>query len=445
MSPLSSPLLTDLYELTMLQAYFEQGMTGTAVFELFVRELPPRRNFLVAAGLEQALEFAEGLRFGDEELAWVERSGLFRSAFARQLAALRFTGEIHAMREGTVFFPNEPVLRVSAPFPEAQLLETRVLNLVHFQTVVASKAARSRLAARGRRLIDFGLRRAHGAEAGLLASRASYLAGFEGTSTALAAPLYGIPVFGTMAHSFVQAHEREELAFEHFAAAQPRNVTLLIDTYDTERGARCVVELAPRLKARGIAIKAVRLDSGDLAEHAKQVRRILDDGGLKEVGIFSSGSLDEYALADLLGRGAPIDGFGVGTAMDTSSDAPYLDCAYKLMEYAGRARRKRSEGKATLPGRKQVYRRYDSDGTMAGDVLTLEGDRQQGAALLRPVMREGRRLAPPEPLSAIRERVAMELARLPAHLRALKSEPAYPVEISPALRALIAEVDQRRE
>ncbi len=437
-----SALLTDLYQLTMLQGYFEQGMEETAVFEFFVRRLPRERGFLMAAGLEQALEFLENLRFTDEELDWVRTSGRFAGNFADRLAGLRFTGEVHALPEGTVCFANEPILRVTAPLPEAQLVESRLINLLHFGTLIASKAARSVLAAPGKLLVDFGLRRAHGAEAGLLAARASYLAGFNGSSNVLAGARFGIPVFGTMAHSFVQAHDSEELAFEHFAQAHPKNVTLLIDTYDTEAAARKVVALAPHLKTKGIAIKAVRLDSGDLAEHARKVRGILDAGGLKEVGIFSSGSLDEYALADLLARGAPIDGFGVGTAMDTSSDAPYLDCAYKLMEYAGRARRKRSEGKATLPGRKQVYRRYGADGALTGDTITLENDRREGEALIQPVMRAGRRLAPAEPLSAIRERAAKELALLPAHLRALKSEPPYPVAVSDALQALIVEVDR---
>ncbi|MEW6689220.1 MAG: nicotinate phosphoribosyltransferase [Pseudomonadota bacterium] len=437
MNPLASPLLTDLYELTMLQAYFEQGMTETAVFELFVRELPPRRNFLVAAGLEQALGFAAGLRFGDEELAWIERCGLFRPAFAERLAALRFTGDIHAMREGTVFFPNEPVLRVTAPFPEAQLLETRVLNLIHFQTLVASKAARSRLAAPSRRLIDFGLRRSHGAEAGLLAARASYLAGFDGTSTALAAPLFGIPVFGTMAHSFVQAHENERAAFEHFAAAFPDNAVLLIDTYDTLEGARRAVEIG---RSRGI--KGVRLDSGDLEVLSKATRRILDAGGLQGAILFASGNLDEYRVAELLATGAPIDAFGIGTGLVTSADHPYLDAVYKLQEYAGRARRKRSARKATWPGRKQVYRSYDGGGKLSGDVVTLESDLRAGEPLLHPVMRNGARLPLPD-LNAARAHALAQLERLPGPLRSLESAATpYPVEISAALRKLADQVDR---
>jgi nicotinate phosphoribosyltransferase len=440
--PRNSPLLTDLYQLTMLESYFEHGMTDVAVFEFFTRRLPPDRGFLLAAGLEQALEYLETLRFSDEELGWVRASGRFKPRFVERLADLRFSGDAEALPEGTACFANEPLLRVTAPMPEAQLVETRLINILHFQTLIATKAARCVLAAPGKLLVDFGLRRAHGAEAGLYAARAAYLAGFDGTSNVAASAHYGIPAFGTMAHSFVQAHDSEESAFENFAATQPDNVTLLIDTYDTEAAAGKVVALAPRLRQRGIAIKAVRLDSGDLREHALKVRRILDDGGLSDVRIFSSGNLDEYALQDLLARGAPIDGFGVGTHLDTSADAPYLDCAYKLMEYAGQPRRKRSEGKSTWPGRKQVYRHYAAGGAMAGDTLTIETDRQPGEPLLKPAMRGGRRVAPAEPLDAIRDRATRELSRLPAHLRRLETEPPYPVTVAPALMALAESVDE---
>ncbi|HEX6320587.1 MAG TPA: nicotinate phosphoribosyltransferase [Burkholderiales bacterium] len=426
MNPLTSPLLTDLYQLTMLQAYYEQGMTDTAVFELFVRKLPPGRDFLVAAGLEQALEYLEDLRFGEEELAWVRASGLFKDAFSDELRKLRFTGDVDAMPEGTVFYGDEPLLRVTAPMPEAQLAETRLVNLIHFQTVIASKAARVRLAAPGKKLIDFGLRRAHGAEAGLLAARASWLAGFDGSATALAAPRFGIPVFGTMAHSFVQAHESEAAAFAHFAQAFPDNAVMLIDTYDTVEGARRAVASAPRLKG-------VRLDSGDLEKLSREVRGVLDAAGQQKAIIFASGNLDEERVAQLVAAGAPIDSFGVGTALTTSADAPSLDAVYKLQEYAGRPRRKRSAGKATWPGRKQVYRRYAADGRFAGDLVTLETDVQPGEPLLRPVMQRGRRL--PQP--GLRESRALclsQLGRVPGK--------DYAVEISPALRALADEVDR---
>lgn len=440
----NSALLTDLYMLTMLQGFFHERMEDAATYEFFVRDLPPERGFLVAAGLEQVLEYLETVRFSKQELEWLAATGRFDSDFIDYLGNFRFQGEVHAMPEGTVFFPNEPILRVTAPIAQAQFVETRVINLLHFQTLIASKAARCVLAAPDKLLVDFGLRRAHGAEAGLLAARAAYLAGFGGTATVLAGKLYDIPIFGTMAHSFVQAHTSEAAAFESFAHAQPNNVVLLIDTYDTEAAAQTVVGLAPRLTAQGIVVKGVRLDSGDLADHARKVRAILDEGGLADTSIFSSGNLDEYQLHELLEAGAPIDGFGVGTRLDTSADAPYLDCAYKLVEYGGHPRRKRSEGKATWPGRKQVYRRYehDTDRHMKADVITTEEDLQEGEPLIQPVMKDGQRLQSVEPLSKARERAAQQTAQLPAHLRALATQPHYPVSISAALEALARAADR---
>ena len=443
MDPVRSPLLTDLYQLNMLQAYLDQGKVETAVFEFFVRKLPARRNFLIAAGLEQALSFLEEMRFTEEDLAWLASTGRFGRDLLDYLRDLRFTGDVDAVPEGTVVFPNEPLLRVTAPLPVAQLVETRLVNLLHFQTLIASKAVRMVLAARGRRLIDFGLRRAHGAEAGLLAARAAYIAGFDGTATALAEPLYGIPIYGTMAHSFVQTFADETAAFEAFALSRPENLVLLIDTYDTEAAARKVVELAPRIEARRIRIRGVRLDSGDLGALSRRVRRILDEGSLQDVTIFASGGLDEDEIATLVATGAPIDGFGVGTSLTTSADVPALDCAYKLQEYAGIARRKRSAGKATWPGRKQVWRRCGPDGRIAGDVLTIDGDPQAGEPLIVPVMRAGRRVGPTPGLDDIRKRVAGALAALPEDLRALAPGASYPVEVAPALQALAEEVDRR--
>jgi nicotinate phosphoribosyltransferase len=440
---LASPLLTDLYQLNMMQAYLDRGETKTATFEMFFRKLPARRGFLVAAGLAQALEFLETVSFDAEDLEWLTRSGRFSRDFIDYLGRFRFTGDVHALAEGTVFFPDEPILRVTAPLPEAQLVETRLINLLHFQTVIASKAARMVLAAPGKLLVDFGLRRAHGAEAGLLAARASYIAGFSGTATMLAERTFGIPIYGTMAHSFVQAFDDEMAAFEAFARSRPENLILLIDTYDTEAAAHKVVALAPRLRAEGIEVRGVRLDSGDLADLSRKVRRILDSGGLSHVQIFASGGLDEDALTDLLTAGAPIDGFGIGTSLTTSSDVPALDCAYKLQEYAGLARRKRSAGKATWPGRKQVWRRYDEDGLMADDVLTLEDDPQRGEPLVQLVMQNGKRTGSPPRLADARARVVQELGRLPADLKALVPSRRYRVDIAPALVNLAAEVDRR--
>jgi nicotinate phosphoribosyltransferase len=442
MNPANSALLTDLYQLTMMQGYHDAGMEDIAVFEFFVRKLRPGRGFLVAAGLEQSLEFLEDLHFSSGDLTWLESTGRFSKEFLDSLATLRFTGDVHAMPEGTIFFPNEPILRVTAPIAQAQLVETRLINLLHFQSLIASKAARMALMAPDKLLVDFGLRRAHGAEAGLLAARASYIAGFSGTATVQAGMLFGIPLFGTMAHSFVQAHDDEAQAFEHFAHAQPDNVVLLIDTYDTEEAARKVVALSAKLEREGIRIKGVRIDSGNLADHAHQVRQILDAGGLNHVTIFASGDLDEFALRDMLSSGAPVDGFGIGTRMDTSSDVPYFDCAYKLEEYAGKARRKRSEGKQTWPGRKQVYRSYDADGRMASDVVTVEGDHRLGEPLIKPMMHGGRRLEEGATLADIRSHAAANLARLPEPLRKLQEPCAYQVEISGALHELAEQVDR---
>ncbi|HMM54391.1 MAG TPA: nicotinate phosphoribosyltransferase [Candidatus Desulfobacillus sp.] len=438
-----SVLLTDFYQLAMLQAYHERGMNETAVFEFYVRGMPENRNFLVAAGLEQVLDYLEGLRFTPQELDWLAASGRFRRDFVDALAGLRFEGDVAAMPEGSVFFADEPILRVVAPLPQAQLVETRIINLMQLQILVASKAARVRLAAPERQLVDFGLRRAHGAEAGLFSARASYLAGFDGSSNVLAGMKWGIPVFGTMAHSYIQAHDSELQAFEAFARSHPGGTTLLIDTYDTEAAARALLPLARRLAGEGIPIGAVRLDSGDHGAHARSVRRILDEGGLAKVKIFASGNLDEYAVQALLAGGAPIDGFGVGTRMNTSADLPYLECVYKLQEYAGVARRKRSEGKATWPGRKQVLRQLDASGRLRGDTLTLLREEGGPPGLLAEVMRGGRRLAPSPGLAEVRRHALAELARLPECLRGLEPAPAYPVTVDPSLQALAREVDSR--
>ncbi len=436
-------LLTDLYQLNMAEAYLDHGQTKTAAFELFFRKLPPERGFLMAAGLEQALDFLEQIRFSADEIDWLARTGRFSRRLLDYLADFRFAGDVDAMPEGTVFFPDEPILRVVAPLPEAQYVETRLINILHFQSLIAAKAARIVLSAPGKLLVDFGLRRAHGAEAGLFAARAAYVAGFAGTATMAAERQYGIPLFGTMAHSFIQVHDTETAAFENFARARPQNLTFLIDTYDTEKAARKVVALAPRLKSLGIKIAAVRLDSGDLTSLAKSVRPILDEGGLRETTIFASGGLDETRIAAMLAAGAPIDGFGIGTSLTTSSDVPALDCAYKLQEYGGVARRKRSAGKATWPGRKQVWRRYGSDGKMAGDVVSLENDALAGEPLLYPMMRNGRRLARPG-IDDIRSTARRNLDALPDLLRRLEVPGAsYPVQIADALQQLAQAVDRR--
>ena len=443
MDPATSPLLTDLYQLNMIQAYLADRKTGTAVFEFFVRKLPSQRGFLMAAGLEQALDFLEQLRFSAAELKVLVRSGRFGSELIDYLAKLRFSGDIHAMPEGTIFFSNEPILRVTAPLPEAQLVETRLINILHFQSLIAAKAARMKLLAPGKLLVDFGLRRAHGAEAGLMAARASYIAGFSGTATMLAGKLFDIPIYGTMAHSFIQAYDDEVSAFIAFARARPDALVLLLDTYDTEAAARKMVRLAPRLSKEGITIRGVRLDSGDLIALSKSVRRILDEGGLSDVTIFASGGIDDAELGAMARAQAPIDGFGIGTSLTTSFDVPALDCAYKLQEFNGLPRRKRSTGKATWPGRKQVWRRYCEDGVMDADTLSLEDDAQPGEPLIVPVMRAGRRVAPKQGLASIRARAERNLASLPEALRRLDSGASLTVEVGEKLVQLAAEVDRR--
>ncbi|MGB0747825.1 MAG: nicotinate phosphoribosyltransferase [Magnetospiraceae bacterium] len=442
--PPPSALMTDLYQLNMMQAYLDQGMTDTAVFEFFSRALPDDRCFYMAAGLETVLSDLEGLRFTEEELAWLRESGRFKDNLLDYLADFRFTGDVHAMAEGTVFFPSEPMLRLTAPLPMAQFLETRLINILHFQSVIATKASRMVLAADGRPLVDFGLRRAHGMEAGLFAARSAYLAGFSGTATVTAGPMFDIPLFGTMAHSFILAHESELQAFLHYARSRPEGLVLLIDTYDTEQGARTAVEAAQILAAEGIPLRAVRLDSGDRIALSHAVRDILDAGGQEATTILVSGGLDEQKIAAMVAANAPIDGFGVGTSLVTSEDDPVFDCAYKLHAYAGQAKRKKSAGKATWPGAKQVFRRYDPQGRMNGDILTVAEDRQDGEALLQPAMVGGQRIAPAPSFTERRTRAAGQLAALPETLKILEGNAFYPVAIAPALDALTAKVDAQK-
>ena len=443
-----SALLTDLYQINMMQAYLDRGVTDTAVFELFARNLPSRRGFLVAAGLAQALQFLETLRFSAAEIEWLRSTERFRPNLIEYLSVFRFTGDVHAVPEGTVFFANEPILRITAPLPQAQFVESRLVNIIHYQTLIAAKAARMMLAAPDKVLVDFGFRRAHGAEAGLMAARASYLTGFAGTATVLAGEEFGIPIYGTMAHSFIESFDDESAAFAAFAQSRPDNLVLLIDTYDVEAAARKVVALAPKLAQAGITIRGVRLDSGDLVTLSRRVRAILDAGGLQAVTIFASGGLDEDHLAMFAKADAPIDGLGIGTAMTTSADAPSLDIVYKLQEYAGVPRRKRSTNKATWPGRKQVWRRYGAGGKMASDLLSLETPspevaKHDGEPLVRLVMQNGKRLALAPSLHDIRAHSKREFERLPQPLRRLEPAASYPVEVAKALRELAEEVDRR--
>jgi nicotinate phosphoribosyltransferase len=427
-------LFTDLYELTMLQAYLEEDLTEEAVFSLFVRRLPKRRNFLLACGLGTVLDYLEALHFSDGDIAYLASLEKFSDRFLEWLRQFRFTGEVHAVAEGTPVFANEPILEVTAPLPQAQLVETFVMNQIHLQTVLASKAQRVVSAAQGRPVVDFGPRRMHGIDAALKAARAFHIAGVAATSNVLAGKQYGVPVAGTMAHSYIQAHGDEAAAFRAFASLYPDTV-LLVDTYDTLAGVRKVIDLAGVL-GDDFDIRAVRLDSGDLAQLAKQSRRLLDDAGLHTVEIFASGGLDEDEIARLLQSGAPIDGFGVGTRMGVSKDAPALDIAYKLCEYAGQGRLKLSTGKPVLPGRKQVFRVCEGAHAVR-DVIARVGQELPGRPLLMPVMRGGKRLAAAAvDLDGARDHARKEIARLPDRISAITpADPPYPVEVSPALSA----------
>lgn len=426
------PLLTDQYQLTMMQAYWREGMLEDAVFTLYYRTMPRNRNLILACGLDDALGALESLSFRERHLEYLGSRDEFDSGFVDWLAGLEFTGSVRAMPEGTPVFPDEPLLEVRAPLPIGQIAETVIMNQVHLQTVLASKAYRVKQAAGQRAVVDFGLRRMHGADAGLKGARAFHIAGIDATSNVLAGQVYGVPVTGTMAHSYVQAHDDELSAFRTFAELYPDTV-LLVDTYDTLEGVGKVVELAGEL-GQEFAIRAIRLDSGDLGALAAEARKILDRAGLGKVEIFASGGLDEYEIRKILEAGAPIDGFGVGTRMGTSRDAPTLDMAYKLTEYGGRGRLKLSTGKKILPGPKQVWREV-RNGRAVRDRITTADEGAPGRPLLEPVMQEGVRLSSGRrSLADCRKHAAGALSELSDEIRGLDRADPYPVEISQALR-----------
>lgn len=427
----------------MAAAYHAAGMGAEATFELFVRELPRERSFLVACGLEEALDYLESLRFTAADLAFLRGLELFDESFLARLAELRFSGEAWAIPEGRLVFAGEPLLVVRAPLLEAQLVETFLLNALTFPTVVASKAARVAIACAGRPFVDFSARRDHGPDAAVLAARAAFVGGASATATVLAGERWGIPLSGTMAHSYVMAVGDEEEAFRRFARLFPERAVFLIDTWDTLEGARRAARVCRELAGEGVRVQAVRLDSGDLLTLSPAVRRILDEAGCPEVRLFASGDLDEGRIAALLAGGAPIDGFGVGTRLGTSADAPALSTVYKLVEDSQGPKMKLSTGKATLPGRKQVFRRTEG-GVLQVDVIALAGEQLSGEPLLQPVMREGRRLMPREPLVEAQRRCREELGRLPAPLRELGGRRPHTVELSPALRELVARLSAKR-
>jgi nicotinate phosphoribosyltransferase len=436
-------LLTDLYQLTMAACYFDQDMHEEATFSLFIRKYPPQRGYFVAAGLAEALGYLETLRFTAEDLAYLSSTGLFQPRFLDYLQGLRFTGSVHALPEGSIFFEAEPIVEVSGPIIEAQLVETFIINAINLQTMIATKASRAVHAAQGRPLVDFSLRRTQGSDAGLKAARASYLAGFAGTSNVLAGKLYGLPIFGTMAHSYITSFPHEIDAFRVYSRNFPETATLLIDTFDNISGARHAVTVAKEMEAQGRRLDYVRLDSGDMAAISKAVRRILDENSLDYVRILASGSFDEHKIVRLLADGARIDAFAVGTKMGVSADAPYFDIAYKLVRYGDRPLLKLSAGKVTLADKKQVWRTFDPQGYMQRDTIALRSeDLAEGTPLLQPVMANGRITRPLPPLAESREYFRAQFARLPEAHKVLEDPTPYPVSWSAGLKELQSRVTQ---
>ena len=425
-----SGLLTDLYELNMAASYLERGMGGEATFSLFVRELPPTRGFLVAAGLEPVLEFLENFGLNEEELDYLGRELGFADPVLDALGALRFHGDVWAVPEGRVVYATEPLLEITAPIAVAQLVEPYLLNQVTFQTTIASKAARCVLAADGRAVIDFALRRTQGLDAALAVARCSSIVGFAATSNVEAARRYGLRPTGTMAHSYIESFSSEKEAFRTFARDFPNRTTFLVDTFDTLNGVRTAIEVIEEMRLSENL--GIRLDSGDLDELSRGARKLLDEAGLERVRIFASGGLDELEVDRLVRGGAPIDAFGIGTRMGVSADAPYLDSAYKLVEYDGRPILKLSAHKVTEPGRKQVFR------GPRGDVVGLRDEAvpDEHEPMLVPVMHRGRRTGPHRTLETARSLFRNDLEHVPGAARAIVDPVAPTPTISEPLREL---------
>ncbi len=439
------PLLTDLYELTMAQSYFHEDHNEQATFSLFIRKYPPDRGFFVSCGLEDVLRYLEGFRFTSQAIDRLHRTGIFSDYFLEYLKGLRFTGEVRAISEGRLFFCDEPVLEVTAPIIEAQLVETFIINQINLQCLIASKAARCVHAARGRKAVDFSLRRTQGIDAGMKVAKASYIAGFNATSNVLAGVTYGIPLSGTMAHSYISSYEHEIDAFRSFAKSFPERSILLIETYDAVTGAHKAVEVAREMAARGQRLQGVRIDSGDLLTLGREVRRILDDAGFHDVQIVGSGGLDEFDIEELSRENAPYDAYGVGTRMGVSGDAPWTDMAYKLVHYGERPVLKLSSGKISLPDAKQVFR-FTEAGYLHHDVIARHDEHMDGAEpLLKPAMVDGRITAPLPALSEIRERFQEEFGQLDEKYKAVHEPDVFPVHLSPGLQALKKSLEQELE
>ena len=437
-------LLTDLYQLTMAQAYFQNRRTELATFSLFIRAYPANRGYFVSAGLEDVLEFLEGFFFDSTAVDYLYSLNLFADDFLDFMKSLRFTGEVWAIPEGRLFFKDEPIVEVTAPIIEAQIVETFIINQINFQSLIATKAARCVHAARGRAVVDFSLRRTHGIDAGMKVARASYLAGVAGTSNVRAGRRYRIPVVGTMAHSFVSSHEREIDAFRSFVKSFPNNSTLLIDTYDTIAGARNAVTVGKEMASRGERLQGVRIDSGDLAGLAREVRKIFDAADMKDVKIIGSGGLDEFDLAEFSDANVPYDSYGVGTKMGVSGDAPWFDIAYKLVEYDGRPVLKLSTGKVSWPGKKQVYRLRGVKGQLRNDFVTRRDESAPDAEpLLKKIMAQGKTLAPLPSLDQSRAALLEEFGSLPDAMKSIRNPEHYSVEFSGALRELRDAVERK--
>lgn len=433
----AGPLFTDLYELTMAASYYAHQVFAPATFSLYIRGGRSSRNFFVAAGLEQIIDELASFRFSAQDIEYLQTTGRFTDDFLAYLTQLRFTGSVYAMPEGTIFFADEPVLEVTAPIIEAQLLETFLLNFMGFQTLIASKAARCFHAAGGRPLIDFSLRRTQGQDAGLKVARSTFIAGFAGTSNVLAGKTYGIPISGTMAHSYVSAFNSEREAFLAYADTFPDHSIFLIDTYDTLEGAQNAAAVAKEMQQKGCALIGVRLDSGNMTDLSQHVRKILDDAGLFDVKIFASSGFDEFKIAKVIADGAEIDAFGVGTKVGVSADAPLVDIVYKMVRFNQRDIKKLSPGKITLAGAKQVFRKTDQSGFYLEDIIGLRDETiDQGGALLEKVMEKGEILHPHPTLQAIQDRFKKNFAALDNSYKSITEYKAYPVKLSKQLQDL---------
>lgn len=438
---MNTALLLDLYELTMAESYLSYKRNAFATFDLFVREPPRNRAYLVACGLEDVLNYISDLRFSREDLEYLKRQNIFSADFLNYLSKFRFRGDIWAMPEGTVFFANEPIIRVTASIIEAQLIESFLLNTINLQSMIASKASRVVLAAEDRGVYDFSLRRTHGVSAGIKVARASFLAGFSGTSCVLAGKLYKIPITGTMAHSYVMSFKHELNSFLAYSSTFPERTTLLVDTYDTKKGIENAIRIGLYLKATKHRLQGIRLDSGDIVALSKLARRMLDKAGLNYVKIFASGNLDEFRLKELLAKGALVDNFGVGTNMGTSIDAPSLDVIYKISEVTDEngnflPTMKLSKGKVTYPGRKQVFRIQDRKSRFIKDILGLEKEKINGEPLLIKVVQKGRIIYRLPSLDKLRISVKNNLSKFPEAMKDVYSRYEYPVIISPQLKKL---------